>query len=351
MLGEQRPTLFHSMSLHTRCPKRIVSTSAHRTVWRRRGARCYASDTANDPEWFQQVRTELLGRQPYYRREDVDLLHHEQLSTTLAGFVPRVNKPYNKRNSIVPLFELLTRFNVQVQSSKLLPDGTDPLHSPGEPWIRRMWAGGAVKFNPDLKLISETPFRLQSRVACVERVKDVRLQGTGDDAKVFVTIERRFTSVDQRRDVHGSQSEDNVRAHVSQQVDRDDDWSDALFKEERNLVFLKAKTAAELTAVQVGQTLVPRYLKCTCIASTFIPLLTRFSTYRTGFLTCFDANAVPSLPVLRSYVQRPPATPRSFVRPKYRRPSQSPCTWTAHAHADASDTEQASPGSTNRYRI
>jgi hypothetical protein len=46
-----------------------------------------------------------------------------------------------------------------------------------------------------------------------------------------------------------------------QQVKSGAEWGDAWVKEERNLVFLKPKTAAELMAIQAGQTLVPRYLK------------------------------------------------------------------------------------------
>ncbi|KAF2630318.1 hypothetical protein BU25DRAFT_387421 [Macroventuria anomochaeta] len=253
--------LFHSMSLHTRCPRRIASTAAHRNVWRQRGVRDYASDTANDPEWFQQVRSELISRKPHYQCEDLDLLHHEQLYTTLGGFVPRLSKLDTDLKPNISLAELLTHFNIRVLSSTLLPDGTDPLHSPGEPWMRRMWAGGAVKLNPDLKLKSGAPFRLLQKVACVERIKDVRLQGTGDEAKVFVTVERRFAFADQLRDVAKSRPEGNVRAQIFQQADTGDDWSDALLKEERNLVFLKAKTAAELIAIYAGQTVVPRYLK------------------------------------------------------------------------------------------
>jgi hypothetical protein len=253
--------LFHLMSLHTRCPQRIASTSAHRTVWRRRGIRYYVSGTASEPEWFQQVRTELLSRKPLYQREDLDLLHHEQLLTTLTGFAPRLPQLDGGAGPNIPLAQLLTRFNARVPSSKLLPDGTDPLHSPGEPWMRRMWAGGSVQLNPELKLKSETPFRHESRAACVERIKDVRLQGEGEAAKVFVSIERRFASVDQLKDAAESQFGGDTRKYMLQQVKSGAEWGDAWVKEERNLVFLKPKTAAELMAIQAGQTLVPRYLK------------------------------------------------------------------------------------------
>lgn len=263
--------LFHcSMSLHARCHQRIASTSAHRTVWRRRCIRYYASATANDPEWFQKVRAELLSRKPHYHREDLDPLHHEQLYTTLVGFTPKHTKLDADSRPHISLAELLTRFNIQVQSPKLLSDGTDPLHHPGEPWMRRMWAGGAVKLKPDLRLDCELPFRLKQRVACLERIKDVRLQGTGDEAKIFVTIERRIAS----RSADPDQSEGKLTANNFKRAIRDNDWSDSVVKEERNLVFMKAKTAAELMSIQTGQALGDtRYLKSTSVLLSIRPYI------------------------------------------------------------------------------
>ncbi|KAF3035923.1 hypothetical protein E8E12_004221 [Didymella heteroderae] len=250
------------MSLRAWCHQRIASTSAHRTVWRRRCVRHYASDTASEPEWFQKVRDELLSRRPCYHHEDLDPTHYEQLTTTLIGFAPSTLVYRAPSRPHLSLAELLTRFNVRVQSSKLLSDGTDPLHHPGEPWMRRMWAGGAVKVKPGLELGaragSATPFRLKETVACMERIKDVRLQGAGEEAKIYVTIERRFAP----RGSSGGESEGALSANNFKRVLRDNDWSDSLVKEERNLVFMKAKTGAELMSAKSGQELgETRYLK------------------------------------------------------------------------------------------
>lgn len=236
------------MSLYARCTQRLASTCAHGSVWRRRCVRHYASDTVNDNAWFQKVRTELLGRRPFYHHEDLGLLHLEQLNNTLSDIGLRYRKPDPDRRPNVLLAELLTRFNVRQHSANLLSDGTDTMHHPGEPWTRRMWAGGTVKLSPDLKFGCELPFRLEQRAACLERIKDVRLQGTGDEAKIFVTIERRFASSAAGPDQVGA------RPKVSfKQVICDDDWSDSTVKEERNLVFMKAKTTAELESTQNGQ--------------------------------------------------------------------------------------------------
>ncbi|KAF2999217.1 hypothetical protein E8E13_001192 [Curvularia kusanoi] len=106
------------------------------------------------------------------------------------------------------------------------------------------------------------------RVSCVERIKDVRLQGVDDEAKIIVTVERSFTgngvriaagtdkveskgqAEDQAEDVHGF-----LEGHTR------DEWDKVLIKEERNLVFIKAKSAAELKSIQAGELLEPRYLK------------------------------------------------------------------------------------------
>lgn len=211
--------------------------------------RRYAASTINGPEWFQLLRTELLSRNPIYQQEDIDIVHHTQLLTTLEGFVPR-----NPEKDA--LAHLLTHFNLQVPSAQLLPDGTDPLHSPGEPWVRRMWAGGAITLNPDVHH-EFNAFSLQRGVTCLERIKDVRLQGEDDAAKIFVTIERRFALFNQLARQSGGS---DVRSYVLQQVRDGVEWGDALLKEERNLVFLKAKTDAEIMAIQAGQTLAPKYL-------------------------------------------------------------------------------------------
>jgi hydroxyacyl-ACP dehydratase HTD2-like protein with hotdog domain len=230
--------------------------------------RCYASSTASDPEWFQRVRNDLLSRPSHQHREDLDLTHYGQFNKTLAGFAPPTTVYRANSKTQISLAELVTRFNSRVQSSNLLGDGTDRLHHPGEPWMRRMWAGGAVNIRHGLKLGSRTgslaPFRLQETVVCVERIKDVRLQDTGDEAKIFVTIERRFAL----KDVKDNESEGTLSADDSKQMVSDSDWSDSLVKEERSLVFMKAKRGSELMAVTTDQG-ATRYLKGTGDLSMF----------------------------------------------------------------------------------
>ncbi len=253
------------MSLHTRCPQRIASTAARCNLWRRRCVRSYASSAASDPEWFQQVRSKLLRRFSFLHHEDLDKLHHNQLKSTLTAFVPRIS--IADLEASLPLASTLTRFNARVLDKHLLPDGTDPAHSPKGPWVRRMWAGGSVVLNPGRQLFLDNPLTLGSRAACLERIKDVRLQGEDEAAKIFVTIERRIASYD--RLVSSAQCGATdfraLKTYFDQQARDGVEWGDALLKEERSLVFLRAHTDTQLRAIQNGETTVPRYLTCTYV--------------------------------------------------------------------------------------
>ncbi|CRK19504.1 hypothetical protein BN1723_017783, partial [Verticillium longisporum] len=87
----------------------------------------------------------------------------------------------------------LVYFPIQARPSELHPDGTDADHWPGRPFMRRMWAGGEVRFRPGW----EKDMPLDGREAvCTETVEEVRLSGEGDKAKAFVDVWRRYTVAD-----------------------------------------------------------------------------------------------------------------------------------------------------------
>lgn len=272
--------------------------------------RHYASDTAGDPEWFQKVRDDFLGRRPRYHPEELDVSHYDHFHTTLNGFEPSTYVRRGTSKAHVPLAELLTRFNVRVKSAELLDDGTDPFHFPGKPWIHRMWAGGSVRVRPGRKLGaragSVTPFRLRETVACLERIQDVRLQGTGDEAKIYVTIERSF-ALSPYSDV---ESESALPADDFKRVRVDPDWSNAPVTETRTLVFKKAKASAELAFDMTGQELrATRYLKGTTHRLASDALLTCSSTGKPRLRALANTDAVSPLPILCHHVQRPSDTP------------------------------------------
>ncbi|KAI0180038.1 hypothetical protein GGR52DRAFT_529504 [Hypoxylon sp. FL1284] len=77
---------------------------------------------------------------------------------------------------------------LQKTASQLCADGTDPMHSPGAPYTRRMWAGGSLEFRDDRFCLDAHP------VVCRERVVDVAEKGAEDDPdrKIFVVVLREY---------------------------------------------------------------------------------------------------------------------------------------------------------------
>ncbi|KAF2026639.1 hypothetical protein EK21DRAFT_115587 [Setomelanomma holmii] len=258
------------MSYHTRCFSRLARPRAQRIQWRLLPVRCYASSTADDLPWFQQLRNEMLGRDILSSREYIDENVDHRLIDTLCTFLPQ---EWCRRNNgvgkVVPVGHHLVWFNASMPVDKLLPDGTDPLQSPGEPWVRRMWAGGSVRIEPEAYYAQSTGFATGSSVVCAERISDVQLRGHDDTAKIFVTIERRFARYDAIRERYKTPSPGiqgiskrgpGPQYHFREQL-RNEDWEDAILVEKRNLVFLKDKTAAELEAIKAGGMAPVKYLK------------------------------------------------------------------------------------------
>lgn len=99
-------------------------------------------------------------------------------------------------------------FPPQVTLSELLPDGTDILHTPGEPFNRRLWAGGKITF-PQLGAEASNLLLNGQRAVCVENIDNVDVQGSEGDEKILVTIDRRFTPV------HEYEDETQIRARVA----------------------------------------------------------------------------------------------------------------------------------------
>jgi hypothetical protein len=133
-----------------------------------------------------------------------------------------------------------------------------------------MWAGGSIQLRPDDYYDKWRGLALDTPMVGVERIKDVRLRGQDESAKMFVTIERSFARLDRLKDAyreaHGSLGRTSglLRAlkYLEDQVRQDAPWGDAILKEERSLVFMKERTAAELEAIKAGEMAVVKYLDC-----------------------------------------------------------------------------------------
>jgi hypothetical protein len=131
--------------------------------------------------------------------------------------------------SALPQGHHLIYFSPQVPSSKLLPDGTDPLQSPGEPFVRRMWAGGTLTFNNYLR---DQPRLDNRRAYCRESIPNVIVKGAEGDEKVFVNIERQ---IGYAGDIPGQDTPSDIDPESS---------SSPAIIELRNIVFMREKSVA-----------------------------------------------------------------------------------------------------------
>ena len=257
------------MLLRTPRARRIAWDNANRTQWRRIPLRCHSSANSVDPPWFQELRTEMLQRDVIHLPEFIATPHEFKLSQSITGFLPQewCYAP-GVRSRMVPFGHHLIWFNPAVRTTELLPDGTDASQSPGGPWVRRMWAGGSIQLKADDYFDAYRGYTLDTVMEGTEHIKHVRLHGEGDTAKIFVTIERRFARLDTLENtlkatissLRNRGAASKIRRHFAQQVRSDEGWGDAILKEERNLVFFKERTAAELDAVRAGQMATIKYL-------------------------------------------------------------------------------------------
>jgi hydroxyacyl-ACP dehydratase HTD2-like protein with hotdog domain len=133
----------------------------------------------------------------------------------------------------------------------MLPDGTNPDQSPGEPFVRRMWAGGRVLYNQSNPLLLDG-----SRGVCAEFIRSVTVKGKEGDEKLFVAIERRLAKasaneIDQMASATDSeQARQDLDHRVRQRLwrDSDEDFGECSVLETRNIVFMRARTPEQAKA-------------------------------------------------------------------------------------------------------
>ncbi|KAE8348942.1 hypothetical protein BDV28DRAFT_142338 [Aspergillus coremiiformis] len=174
-----------------------------------------------------------------------DYLHPQPshlLGLTLADLLPgslspshiHTTLPSVNRASHMPAGHHLVYFPPQVTLSQLLPDGTDVLHSPGEPFERRLWAGGRVRFAGTRDLVLNG-----ARAVCIETIRDVIVKGCEGAEKVIVKIERRIAAV--------QEDEDEISIRERLWKETDDETGHASIIENRDLVFMRRRTQEELS--------------------------------------------------------------------------------------------------------
>ncbi|KAI4215103.1 MAG: hypothetical protein LQ351_002418 [Letrouitia transgressa] len=107
------------------------------------------------------------------------------LQTTLKDFLPsryqQVQIPLGIHS--LPISHFQVYHPPRNRLSSLSEDGTDPRQSPGQPFTRRMWAGGELEKFREVKY-----FPAASR--CQEEIVDVTTKGAEGEEKVYVKIRR-----------------------------------------------------------------------------------------------------------------------------------------------------------------
>lgn len=192
---------------------------------------------------------------------------YTRLNNTLASVLPEewTPRPVSWHDGTLPIGHHLVWFNPNVPIHRLLIDGTDPLHSPGYPWTRRMWAGGSLQAAIPKYFNKHVGFTLNNWVTCVEHIKDVKLIGRDDAAKIFVTIERRYVRPNLKNLdslMTGEMKPIIGDGEFSIKFNDDDPWAHGVLKEQRTLVFLRERKPEEIQASTEGKFEKVKYVKC-----------------------------------------------------------------------------------------
>ncbi|KAJ9642878.1 hypothetical protein H2199_004399 [Coniosporium tulheliwenetii] len=224
-----------SRTLSTRLMRRLAPASALRPSCTARTVNIPLQQRRHSS--YNHLYEELPQRRIPLIYDDLAPLNAHRLNVSLRSFLP-AGWP-RKRPS--PAYHLVY-FNPTIPSEELLPDGTDPLQSPGPPFVRRMWAGGYLRFNLNpgvngLKLDGK-------RYVCMEGIRNVQIKGKEGDEKVFVGIERRMAPVNQ------SDNEDSIREKLWRE---EEDFGEAVLIERRNIVFMRERTPEQLKAAAASR--------------------------------------------------------------------------------------------------
>ncbi|RSL71180.1 hypothetical protein CEP54_001404 [Fusarium duplospermum] len=155
----------------------------------RLGRRTYTSPPKPLPSAVEAIKAHPPKIIPDYLTPMPSHLLTTTLTDLLSPQTPTPSTPKIKSPPIpLPQGHHLVYFPIQLPPSKLIPDGADPDHSPGQPFTRRVWAGGEVVYGKrwrDMTLCC-------GPVVCREKVEDVSLRGREGEEKVFVDVWRRY---------------------------------------------------------------------------------------------------------------------------------------------------------------
>jgi hydroxyacyl-ACP dehydratase HTD2-like protein with hotdog domain len=236
---------------------------------------------------LDQLKTELTSRKLPVLYDAPTETPSRLLDVTLADFLPPSpisfpsTQPETLKNTTnPPVYTLrpghhLVYFPPASRLSELLPDGTDPDQSPGDPFVRRMWAGGRIRFSPK----NPQQLRLNGTLnACVERISNVVSKGNPGEEKIFVTIERCFTGSTNENAF--TQSQSSIKRGQDDQLRKTLNEDSCSLVEYRDLVFMRERSpeAAADAAKSISRVVKPAHTPT--FSHTLVPtasLLFRFS--------------------------------------------------------------------------
>lgn len=146
-----------------------------------------SSQIATSSPPFSHLQAELTSRRLPRLDDDCSRLPSRLLAETLKDFLPEspIYDQSQLQSKILPFAHHVVYFPPPAPLSSLLLDGTEPLHSPGPPFHRRMWAGGSINLNN-----YEDSLQTGVEAVCQERIRDVTIKGRVGEEKIYVTIER-----------------------------------------------------------------------------------------------------------------------------------------------------------------
>ncbi|KAL9581892.1 MAG: hypothetical protein Q9212_003622 [Teloschistes hypoglaucus] len=135
---------------------------------------------------LSDLETEMTSRELSPLLDTNDPHQAFSLSNALSDFLPKGSNLLDQdaESHSMPRGYHLVYFPPETAQDPLLPDGTDPLHSPGEPFTRRMWAGGDITFRAHGCRL------FPGEIRCQESITDVNIKGNEGAEKVFVNIRR-----------------------------------------------------------------------------------------------------------------------------------------------------------------
>ena len=229
----------------------MASTKALRASWLRQST----LQTRRYNSSFAHLQQELPQRAIQPTFEDLSPQSSYRLDVTLADFLPQTNPPAvlppTTLAKELPIPHHLLYFEPSKRQSDMLPDGTNPDQSPGQPFERRMWAGGRVLYNQNNPLLLDG-----SRGVCQEFIRRVDIKGKEGDEKVFVAIERRLAKASQDEverlaiATTDKQAKEDLNHRVRQRLWRDseEDFGEASILETRNIVFMIGRSPEQAKA-------------------------------------------------------------------------------------------------------